>query len=210
MFLFQKKVLRAAGSGLVMALLLLFTACSGNQGSSETQNNGEDTATPQAQQAPQDTAQMSARQQQVRQQLQAQLQQQQQQANIEVSDDELETFSDALQTVQSLYQSSQPEMIQAIQDEGMEPNRFSQIAQSRQNPQSDLQVSDKEMEQFNNALESIRQIQSKVMEKQVSAVKEEGMTPERFQTILNAVRQNQDLQQRLQAMMPQQAPQPAQ
>lgn len=210
MFLFQTKLLRTAGSGLVMALLLLFTACSGNQESSQTQNNGEDTSTPQTQQAPQDTAQMSARQQQVRQQLQQQLQQQQQQANIEVSDDELQTFSDALQTVQSLYQSSQPEMIQAIQDEGMKPNRFSQIAQSRQNPQSDLQVSDKEMEQFNNALESIRQIQSEVMQKQISAVKDEGMTPERFQTILNAVRQDQDLQQRLQSRLPQQSQPPTQ
>ncbi|MEJ2051169.1 MAG: DUF4168 domain-containing protein [Calditrichota bacterium] len=204
MYLFKKSLFKVAGSGILMALLLVFTACSGQQGSSgQTQNSGTTSQTPQTQQAPQDTAQMSARQQQVRQQIQQQIQQQQQQANIKVSDDELHTFSDALQSVQTIYQNSQPDMIQAIKDEGMEPQRFSQIAQSKQNPQSDLKVSPEETKQFNNALESIRQIQSKVMQKQISAVKEEGMTPERFQTILNAVRQNQDLQQRLQSMQPQ-------
>ncbi len=148
----------------------------------------------------QSSQQLSAEQrQQLQQRLQQQMQQQQA-PSVEVSDEELATFSNALQTIQSIYEDAQPNMVEAIKEEGMEPNRFSQIARSQQNPQSDLDVTDQEMQKFNSALSEIREIQSGIIEKQKAAVKEEGMSPERFQEILTAVRQDQQLQQRLQSM----------
>ncbi|HKJ69593.1 MAG TPA: DUF4168 domain-containing protein [bacterium] len=184
----------------LLASLFFIVTCSSEQG--ETQTDARDTQTQQmSDQSPaqseggapdQSQQQLSAEQQQQLQQQQA--------PSVEVNDEELETFSNALQTIQTIYEDAQPNMVAAIKEEGMEPNRFSQIAQSQQNPQSDLDVSDQEMQKFNSALTEIREIQSGIIEKQKTAVKEEGMSPERFQEILTAVRQDQQLQQRLQSM----------
>ena len=192
----------------LVAGLFLLAACSSQQEQSQT--NSQDTQTQQLSNQSPSQAQSNASSQssqqlsdEQRQQLQQRLQQQMQQQqppSIEVSDEELETFSNALQSIQTIYEDAQPNMVEAIKDEGMEPNRFNQIARSQQNPQSDLDVSDPEMQQFNSALSEIREIQSEVIEQQKAAVKEEGMAPERFQEILTAVRQDQQLQQRLQSM----------
>ncbi len=192
----------------IIASMFLLATCSSEQEQPQTDARNPETQQlsdqppPQSQSnAPDQSSQQLSDEQ--RQQLQQRLQQQMQQQqppSIEVSDEELETFSSALETIQTIYEDAQPDMVEAIKEEGMEPDRFSQIARSQQDPQSDLDVSDQEMQQFNSALGEIREIQSGIIEKQKTAVKEEGMSPERFQEILTAVRQDQQLQQRLQSM----------
>jgi len=91
-------------------------------------------------------------------------------------------------------------MIEAFEANDMTAQRFQAIANSQQNPQSDLEVSEEEMQNFNSALEEIRVIQSEVVQEQMAAVEDEGMSTERFQEILSAVQQDPELQQRLQSM----------
>lgn len=194
-------------TSIIIASLFLLVTCSSEQEQPQTDARKSETQQPSDQPPPQSQSNDPSQSQQLsdeqRQQLQQQMQQQMQQQqppSIEVSDEELETFSSALQTIQTIHEDAQPDITEAIKEEGMEPDRFSQIARSQQNPQSNLEVSDQEMQQFNSAMSQVREIQSDIIEKQKTAVQEEGMSPERFQEILTAVRQDQQLQQRLQSM----------
>lgn len=134
-------------------------------------------------------------------QTQAMPQQQQQQVDVDVSDDELSKFANAYKQVQVLGQQAQQEMATAVQDEGMDIERFNEIHQASMNPQQESDATSDEMEKHGKVVEKLDKMQGDFQSKLQKAVENQDMDMERFEQISMALQSDTELQQRLQEMM---------
>ncbi len=121
--------------------------------------------------------------------------------NQEISDKELEKFADAYQEVQMANQSSQQEMIKAVEEEDISVEKFNLINQAEQNPNKEVEATADELEKYESAMESVEAIQLKVQKQVESKINEIGLSMERFQQISALVQKDKELQQRLTALM---------
>lgn len=137
------------------------------------------------------------------QQTQQQFQPNQSAPDIDVSDDELEKFTEVSMVAQQVQAQSQQEMVAIVEEEGLDVQTYNVIAEARFNGQdeSELEVSSEDLENFNAASSEIEAMQSEVEEKMTKAIEEEGMEMERFMEINMAMQQDQELQQRVQQQM---------
>lgn len=137
------------------------------------------------------------------QQAQQQFQPNQSAPNIEVSDEELETFTEVSMVAQEIQSASQQEMLTIVEEEGLDVDTYNIIAESRFNEQSDdqLDVSAEDIENFDAASARVEEIQQEVEGDMAEAVEAEGMEMDRFMEINMAMQQDQELQQRVQQMM---------
>lgn len=121
----------------------------------------------------------------------------------EISDEELSTFLEASDAIRPIQEEAQAEIQQAIEDEGIEIQRFQQLMMAMQNPQMADQVDISSDEEA-----SIRELQPKLMDIEVSASEEiqgeianQGLEVERYQAIFMSLQQHPELMERLEAMM---------
>jgi len=121
------------------------------------------------------------------------------QANV--SPQELQRFTNAIKQLQAIQQQSRTEMVQAVQRQGLSEQRFVQIYQAQQNPQSASKISQQEKQNFEKAITQIKAIQQQTQPKMQQAVKSQGLEVERFNQILASVQQNPALQQKVQEML---------
>lgn len=134
---------------------------------------------------------------------QQQFQPNQNPVDIDVSDEELETFAEISMVAQQIQMGSQQEMLAAVEEEELDVQTYNTIAESRFNDQSDsdLDVSDEDIEKFEAASQKIEGMQADVESDMMDAVEAEGMEMNRFMEINAAIQQDQKLQQRIQQMM---------
>lgn len=142
-----------------------------------------------------------------------------------VSSADLQKFARALQQVRGLQSEAQTQMIQALQTQGLTPERFNQIAQATQQPnrssaarpnsgspedsipaQRRTNISSQERQQFERAVEQLTQIQQETRGKQEQAVTSSGLSIQQFNQIFAAVRQNPQLQQEVMKLIEPSAP----
>ncbi|MEX2641369.1 MAG: DUF4168 domain-containing protein [Balneolales bacterium] len=130
-------------------------------------------------------------------------QMQDQMPQIEVSDDELQSFVNIAVEARQIQSESQMEMLAVVEDEGIEVETYNQIAQGLQTGQSqdEIDVTPEDMDKFNRASESIGEIEQEMEQTMASAAEEEGINMERFQEINMAIQQDPELQQRTQQLM---------
>ena len=172
------------GSVIIAAMLLVGCKQTGNQ-----QGDGD------SQQGPSPQQQPPAGQQQMPGQMQ-------QAQDIQVSDQEIEKFVEAAQEVQSINMQMQKEMGKAIQDEGMKTQRFNEIHKSQQSPQGgQANASDQEMQKYRNILEALKKQQSGIQQDMRKAIKDAGLSLQRYQQIATGARQDSSLMERLQEEM---------
>lgn len=164
----------------ISSLILVFTLVS-----CQSDDTADQTA---QQQAPQ--------QQQQSQQMPGQMGQQQAAPDVDLSEEEAETFADAIIAAQKVQAGAQQELVSIIEDEGLDIETFQQIAQASQQGQepADSVIEDGDMEKFDNANESIKEAQEGIQSDVADAVEEAGMEMERFQEINQAVQQDPELQ----------------
>lgn len=136
----------------------------------------------------------------------------QQPADVDVSDEELDTFIDALVSAQEVQMEFQQEMMAMIEEEGLDVDTFNKIAQAEQMGQSteELDVSDEDMQNFENVSGKIQEAQADINEEVTAAVEDAGMEMSRFEEINQALQQDSDLQQRTQEKMQEMQPQQGQ
>ena len=129
---------------------------------------------------------------------QPKLQQDAPDANI--SDQELESFVKAAVKVEKLQTESEGKMVKAIQDEGLEPNRFVEINTIQQNPAADTDnaVSEKELDNYNKAMKEVQSIQQGVQTEQIKVIEQEGLDVNRYVQIAKAVQQDPGLMKKVQ------------
>ncbi|GAB4239965.1 MAG: hypothetical protein Kow0049_27610 [Stanieria sp.] len=122
----------------------------------------------------------------------------------EVSQQELQKFAQAYQEVQKIQKSSEAQMVQAVEGEGLSPERFIEISKSQQNTESDSNttgVSTEEKESFENAKAKIIEIRQTTESDMTQAINKQGLEIPRFNEILTALQQDSELREQFQQMM---------
>lgn len=128
-------------------------------------------------------------------------QQQQQQQTVEVSDAELEKFVAALQQIQVVSQQAQQEMMQVVENEGMEIQRFNEIHQAAMNPEVEVETTTEEEAKHKKIVGELESMQAGIQQRMEKLITDQGFTLERYEQIAMSLQSDPALQQRIQQMM---------
>lgn len=118
----------------------------------------------------------------------------------EVSDKELQQFMTAFQEMQTFSRQIQQEMVAAVQEQGLEAQRYSEIQQAQQNPEADSDITAEELEMFQSASQAVQKIQSEAQEQMEENISDAGLTQRRYQEISMMLQSDPQLQQKAQSM----------
>jgi len=122
-----------------------------------------------------------------------------QQQSIEVSDSELQTFAKIMQKVQQEQKNSQGKMLKAIKDNGMEVQRYQEIARAQRQGQ-DVEMTEKEEKAYQAIQQVMKQEQQKMNQKMQSILQQHQMERRRYIQISRALQRDKELQKRLQEL----------
>ena len=120
-----------------------------------------------------------------------------------ISDTEMEQFAGVFVELQSMNQQIQQKMMTAVQDEGIEVQRFNEIMNAQQDPNKEVDATEEELELFASAGQAIQQIQQKAQQDMQKVITESKLSLQRYQAIMAAVRNDSGLQQKLQEQIQQ-------
>ena len=179
----------------VTLALLLVGSLPGVAQSQQTAPSRENQQAPRGQQQP-------APHPQGQQQPAPQGQQQAPQAK-DISQEELEKFANAVEQIQTIQQESQQQMAQAVESTGLSEQRYKQIGKAQQNPNAEgtSEVSDQEMQKFQQAQSKLAEIQKQSQSKMEQAVKDVGLEVQQFNRIFAAIQQNPELLKKVRQMI---------
>ncbi|MGF1495688.1 MAG: DUF4168 domain-containing protein [Elainellaceae cyanobacterium] len=129
-----------------------------------------------------------------------------------ISEQELEMFVDAVQTISSIQAQSREAAVSVVESSGLGAERFSEILQairSQQSPETPAgedtvpmsDISPEELATFEQTATQIAQIQQAAQQEMRQAIVAEGLEVERFQEIARAVSNDSGLQQQVQEML---------
>ena len=116
----------------------------------------------------------------------------------EVSAEELKQFASALQEVQTINQQIQQKMVSAVEDEGLEVQRYKEIMQAQQNPNMEVSATDQELKQYETATQEVGKLQAKAEQEMEEKIIAEDLTLSRYQEIMTLIQNDPELQQRIQ------------
>lgn len=119
----------------------------------------------------------------------------------DISDTQLAQFADAYINVQMQNQEAQQEMVAIIEKEGLEVERFSQIQEASMNPNQQSDATPDEMKKHASAMAKLDEMQPELEKKAIEGIEATGISLEQYQSIASAVQQDQELQQKLQAIL---------
>nr|MBS0037489.1 DUF4168 domain-containing protein [Saprospiraceae bacterium] len=123
----------------------------------------------------------------------------QQMETDEVTDAELKQFVDVQQMIQEKNQEAQPLMIEIIEENDFEIQRFVELSQSLE-AGAEVDASEEEIERFQAAQEKITTMQREANEEIAEGIEEIGLTLQRYNEISMAIQQSPELQSKLQNM----------
>lgn len=128
-----------------------------------------------------------------------------QQNSMEVDEEEIQRFANAFEAFQSIQEKSREEMAQAIEQQGLTIKEYNELFRQQQqvnaggeSQMSESNYSEEKWQQFEQADARIDQIEQETQSEIEQAITEEGLEVERFEQIWIAVRQDPELQQRVQ------------
>lgn len=118
------------------------------------------------------------------------------------SDEDLAKFSKAAAMVNEIQQSAENQMINAIEEQGLDLEKFNEIAMSQQNPNAAPESIDEgDMKKFEAVSGDLQKIQMEMQPKMVEAIESTGIELNKYQEIVTAYQQSPELQQKIQEMM---------
>lgn len=122
---------------------------------------------------------------------------------INVDENELAQFVDALQQIEQVQMETQQEMISVLDDLDLSTDRFNEIYQAEHNPEFELEqpLSDDEQQRYRTAEQELQGIQEDSQVEMSQVVERQGIDIDRFNEIYVALTQDPELQQRVQEMM---------
>jgi hypothetical protein len=118
-----------------------------------------------------------------------------------VSDEELKQFASAVIEIQSINLQAQEKMINTVQDEGLEVQRFNEIQLALEDPGQDHAITEEELKDFESISEKLDRIQAEAEQEMIDKIKEEGLTENRYQEIAVEVQNDTILLEKLQAFL---------
>lgn len=125
-------------------------------------------------------------------------------STTEISPEELQQFAQTLKQLRQIEVQAQQQMAQAVQAQGLTPERFMEILgqnQQNQDSQPAADVSGDEKEKFDQALTQVRGILQEAESQKLQVLQAQGMEPERFNQIIAAVQEQPSLQQQVQQLL---------
>lgn len=124
--------------------------------------------------------------------------QQQQRVKTDFDREELEEFVDVYVASTEIQQGNEKVMMQAIEEEDLDVNRFNEILTVQQNQQSpeDINATAEEMAAFNNAAEKIMAVQQEA-QAEIQQLIEEKIGGQKYQQIAMAYQQSPEVQEKV-------------
>lgn len=116
------------------------------------------------------------------------------------SDDEIENFVKAVLEVMPLQQESQALMIDEIEKEGLTVEAFNKILEAQQKG-TDPDVTEEEMEAFENSLIAIQEIELEYNKKIIDIIDNTEISPAKYEEIMGYYQQDPELQMRVNKIM---------
>ena len=114
----------------------------------------------------------------------------------DVSEQQVNKFVDAMQIVQKIQQESQPKMLQAIQEVGLNPQQFIQAAQAMQQGK-ETGLNDEDQEKFETVQKKVQEIQVEANGQIEAKIKEQDLTLQKFNQLFLSYQQNPELKKRI-------------
>ena len=126
--------------------------------------------------------------------------QQQQQQTPEVSEQDLQSFAAAYDSVQEIQQNLNQEINSQIEDSSFANETFQNYYQAYTTNNQEMlsELGSSEEQEFSELMEEITDLQSNQQEKMVEVIEDEGLTVQRFNGIIAAIQQDPDLYSRFQ------------
>lgn len=122
-------------------------------------------------------------------------------AQSEVSDEDLDKFVNIYKVVQTENQKLQEGMVEMIQAEGMEVERFNEIHAASSSPEGEVDASSDELATHQKVVKKIEKKQNEFQEYVSELIEEEGLTLERYQEVFQQLQADQELQQKFSEKM---------
>ena len=121
----------------------------------------------------------------------------------QVSPQELQKFANAIKQLVAIEQDANQQMLQAIKQEGLSPDRFDEIYKGQQTSpaQPTTSVSQDEKQKFARAMTKVTGIEQQVQPRMQKAVQDQGLELARFDQIMAAVQQSPELKQQVQKLI---------
>ncbi len=118
----------------------------------------------------------------------------------EVTDEHLEMVANVSQAAQGIQQEADQKMRGIVEDEGMEYTRFQQIMMAQQNPQmaGQLNMTEEEKKTLQKLQPQLQKVNNQARQQYMSAIQEEGLTPQKFQRIALSIQTHDEVAQRFQ------------
>lgn len=134
--------------------------------------------------------------------MQQEQQPQQQQVQEDFSDEELGQFVEVYIQAAEIQQKNEAQMVQAIEEEDLDINRFNEILMARQNQQNaeEIDATAEEMASFNSAAEKIMTVQQEA-QAEIEELIESEMGSQKYQQIVMAYQQSPEVQQKVNQML---------
>ena len=116
----------------------------------------------------------------------------------EVTDEQLEMIVNISEAVQSLQKEADTQMREVIAKQEMEYSRFQQIMMAQQNPQmaQKVNMTDEEKKTIQKVQPELQKISMKVRQGYVTAIQDEGLSPQKFQQIAQAIQAHPEVAKR--------------
>ena len=111
-------------------------------------------------------------------------------------DKEFDQFADIYIAIQAVSDSSEYEMVEIVQNSGMELSRFNEIAKGGQEGNDD-NITDSEKGQLGSIGTQFQDVQQRQQEKAMKILEGSEMGIERYQAVLMAIQQDEKLQTKL-------------
>lgn len=116
----------------------------------------------------------------------------------EVTDEQLEMVVNVSEAVQGLQKEADMQMREVIANQDMEYSRFQQIMMAQRNPQmaGNVNMTDEEKKTLQKVQPEIQKISMKVQQGYVTAIEDEGLSPQKFQQIAQAIQAHPEVAKR--------------
>lgn len=118
-----------------------------------------------------------------------------------VTDSELDKFATVFQHMRMMDQEIQREMMQVVEDEEMDIQRFNKLYKANMDPAVDANPSKEEQEKYENIVAEIEKMQVDFQKKMEKTISDSGLTVERYQQIATRLQKDPELQERLKSAL---------
>jgi hypothetical protein len=122
-----------------------------------------------------------------------------------VSETELQQLANVVPELQAIQESAQTEVMTVVEESGLSPERFNQIAQAQTSPEVEaeaaVEITPDEQTAFETVFNEIQRIEQEFLTQREQLLQAEGLTVERYKEIMAAVQQDPALLQQVEEML---------